>query len=69
MCWLIFIIFDGSTSYFYLVNFLTTGEEKKINPFMRVTTAPVQKHAGTTEAVATMAAIRTEKDNWKPPKL
>lgn len=47
----------------------TIGEEKQINPFMRVTEAPVQEHAGTTEAVATMAAIRCEKDNWKPPKL
>lgn len=47
----------------------TIGEEKQINPFMRVTEAPVQKHAGTSEPVATMAAIRLEKDNFKPPKL
>ncbi|XP_068243146.1 hydroxyacylglutathione hydrolase, mitochondrial isoform X2 [Palaemon carinicauda] len=47
----------------------TIGEEKRINPFMRVTEAPVQQHAGTTEPVATMAAIRAEKDNWKPNKV
>ncbi|XP_071516616.1 hydroxyacylglutathione hydrolase, mitochondrial isoform X1 [Panulirus ornatus] len=47
----------------------TIGEEKQINPFMRVAEASVQQHAKTSDPVATMAAIRTEKDNWKPPKL
>ncbi|KAK4318225.1 hypothetical protein Pmani_010762 [Petrolisthes manimaculis] len=47
----------------------TIGEEKKINPFMRVCEASVQQHTGTSEAVETMAAVRTEKDNWKAPKL
>jgi len=43
----------------------TIGEEKQINPFMRVNEAPVQAHAGKTDAVETMAAIRGEKDNFK----
>lgn len=47
----------------------TIGEEKQINPFMRVAEASVQQHANTSDPVATMAAIRAEKDNWKPPKL
>lgn len=51
------------------VLFQILGEEKQINPFMRVTEASVQQHAKTSDPVATMAAIRTEKDNWKPPKL
>lgn len=42
----------------------TIAEEKQINPFMRVTEAAVQKHAGKTDAVETMAAIRKEKDNF-----
>jgi hydroxyacylglutathione hydrolase len=41
------------------------GEEKKINPFMRVNEAAVQRHAGTSEGIATMAAIRKEKDTFK----
>lgn len=45
-----------------------TGEEKQINPFMRVNESPVQKHAGTSEGIETMTAVRREKDNWKAPK-
>lgn len=43
----------------------TIGEEKKINPFMRVNETAVQKHAGCGEGVATMKAIRKEKDTFK----
>lgn len=43
----------------------TIGLEKKINPFMRVNEDPVQKHAGTQGGIATMAAIRKEKDTFK----
>lgn len=44
----------------------TIGEEKLINPFMRVTQATVQQHAGKIgDEVATMAAIRKEKDSFK----
>lgn len=32
---------------------------------MRVTEAPVQKHAGKTDPIETMRAIRAEKDNYK----
>ncbi|XP_027222325.2 hydroxyacylglutathione hydrolase, mitochondrial isoform X3 [Penaeus vannamei] len=46
----------------------TIGEEKQLNPFMRVNESPVQKHAGTSEGIETMAAVRREKDNWKAPK-
>ncbi|KAI8512311.1 hypothetical protein Bbelb_089500 [Branchiostoma belcheri] len=43
----------------------TIGEELKFNPFMRVKESPVQQHAGTTDPIATMGFIRTEKDNFK----
>lgn len=43
----------------------TIGEEKLINPFMRVHESAVQQHAGQNEAVATMGFIRREKDNFK----
>lgn len=43
----------------------TIGEEKLINPFMRVNSASVQKHAGCGEVISTMASIRKEKDNFK----
>lgn len=43
----------------------TIGEEKRINPFMRVHESTVQHHAGQSEAVATMGFIRREKDNFK----
>ncbi|KAI4456867.1 beta lactamase domain [Holotrichia oblita] len=43
----------------------TIGEEKKINPFMRVGSPAVQKHAGCGEAIATMHSIRKEKDSFK----
>lgn len=41
------------------------GEEKKINPFMRVTEPSVQQHAGESDPIATMGFIRQEKDNFK----
>jgi len=44
----------------------TIGEEKLINPFMRVEEAKVQEHAGTmNDSVRTMEKIRKEKDNFK----
>lgn len=43
----------------------TIGEEKLINPFMRVLQESVQRHAGTSDGIATMAAIRKEKDSFK----
>lgn len=43
----------------------TIDEEKEINPFMRVNEASVQAHAKETEGVATMKAIRKEKDTFK----
>lgn len=45
----------------------TIGEEKSINPFMRVEEDAVQSHTKTPgDAVATMAAIRKEKDGFQP---
>lgn len=41
------------------------GEEKKINPFMRVNEPSVQSHAKQTDGITTMGAIRKEKDNFK----
>ncbi|XP_046402364.1 hydroxyacylglutathione hydrolase, mitochondrial isoform X2 [Ischnura elegans] len=43
----------------------TIGEEKLINPFMRVLDPAVQQHAGQNEPIATMGFIRTEKDSFK----
>nr|XP_022916686.1 hydroxyacylglutathione hydrolase, mitochondrial isoform X1 [Onthophagus taurus] len=43
----------------------TIGDEKKINPFMRVTEPSVQQHAGTGDAIETMRLIRKEKDTFK----
>lgn len=43
----------------------TIGEEKMINPFMRVHDSAVQQHAGQNEPIATMGFIRTEKDTFK----
>ncbi|RXG53702.1 Hydroxyacylglutathione hydrolase, mitochondrial [Armadillidium vulgare] len=45
----------------------TIGEEKQINPFMRVNEPTVQQHSKTGGAVETMAALRAEKDKFKPP--
>lgn len=57
------------TTYRMLINYLqipsTIGEEKLINPFMRVQQSSVQQHAGTNDGIATMAAIRKEKDSFK----
>ncbi|XP_071963967.1 hydroxyacylglutathione hydrolase, mitochondrial-like isoform X2 [Antedon mediterranea] len=44
----------------------TIGEEKKYNPFMRVRVKSVQDHVGQSEGIATMGALRTEKDGFKP---
>jgi len=43
----------------------TIAEEWLINPFMRVGETTVQAHAGETDPVETMRAIRAEKDNFK----
>ncbi|KAH8306976.1 hypothetical protein KR044_001931, partial [Drosophila immigrans] len=45
----------------------TIGEEKTWNPFMRVNEDVVKKHSGTEgeSAVATMGALRKEKDTFK----
>ncbi|XP_061455178.1 hydroxyacylglutathione hydrolase, mitochondrial isoform X1 [Rhineura floridana] len=46
----------------------TIGEEFTYNPFMRVREATVQQHAGETDPIRTMGAIRKEKDSFKVPK-
>nr|CAD7409598.1 unnamed protein product [Timema poppensis] len=43
----------------------TIGQEKKINPFVRVLEPQVQNHAGQSDPIATMGFIRREKDNFK----
>ncbi|XP_063229889.1 hydroxyacylglutathione hydrolase, mitochondrial isoform X2 [Bacillus rossius redtenbacheri] len=43
----------------------TIRDEKKFNPFMRVTEASVQNHAGQSDDIATMGCIRREKDCFK----
>lgn len=43
----------------------TIGDEKKVNPFMRVNEPSVQAHAGKSDGISTMFAIRKEKDNFK----
>ncbi|XP_033630152.1 hydroxyacylglutathione hydrolase, mitochondrial-like [Asterias rubens] len=44
----------------------TIGDEKKINPFMRVGEVSVQKYTGTSDAITTMEKLRKDKDNFKP---
>ncbi|KAI4531463.1 hypothetical protein MG293_017977 [Ovis ammon polii] len=46
----------------------TIAEEFTYNPFMRVREKAVQQHAGETEPVAAMRAIRKEKDQFKVPR-
>ncbi|XP_076263959.1 hydroxyacylglutathione hydrolase tenzing norgay isoform X2 [Rhynchophorus ferrugineus] len=43
----------------------TIANEKRINPFMRVMMGTVQRHASCSDAIATMHAIRKEKDSFK----
>ncbi|KAG8194465.1 hypothetical protein JTE90_013223 [Oedothorax gibbosus] len=42
----------------------TIGDEKTFNPFMRVHEPSVQKHAGNTNPVEVMAALRNEKNHF-----
>ncbi|XP_058536429.1 hydroxyacylglutathione hydrolase, mitochondrial isoform X1 [Ochotona princeps] len=46
----------------------TIAEEFTYNPFMRVREKSVQQHAGETDPVTTMRAIRREKDQFKAPR-
>ncbi|CAI9172603.1 unnamed protein product [Rangifer tarandus platyrhynchus] len=46
----------------------TIAEEFTYNPFMRVREKTVQQHAGETDPVTTMRAIRKEKDQFKVPR-
>lgn len=42
----------------------TIGDEKMINPFMRVHEKSVQSHTHTSDPIETMASLRKEKDNF-----
>ncbi|ELT90617.1 hypothetical protein CAPTEDRAFT_151639 [Capitella teleta] len=44
----------------------TIGEEMQFNPFMRVSEKLIQDHVGASDVIEVMAAIRKEKDNFKP---
>ncbi|XP_075420606.1 hydroxyacylglutathione hydrolase, mitochondrial isoform X2 [Tenrec ecaudatus] len=46
----------------------TIAEEFTYNPFMRVREKSVQEHAGESDPVTTMRAIRKEKDQFKLPR-
>ncbi|XP_008579781.1 PREDICTED: hydroxyacylglutathione hydrolase, mitochondrial isoform X2 [Galeopterus variegatus] len=46
----------------------TMAEEFTYNPFMRVREKTVQQHAGETDPVTTMRALRREKDQFKVPR-
>lgn len=46
----------------------TIGEEKQINPFMRVSQPDVRKLSEKDNDVDTMTFVRALKDNFKPPK-
>jgi len=45
----------------------TLAEEKAYNPFMRVNEGHLRNRFGQNDGIATMKALRKEKDNWKPP--
>lgn len=42
------------------------GQEKLLNPFMRVNEPSLQRRAGASNAIETMACLRKEKDNFRP---
>ncbi|GMT16787.1 hypothetical protein PFISCL1PPCAC_8084, partial [Pristionchus fissidentatus] len=42
------------------------GEEKRINPFMRVMEKSVQKFVGSVDGVTVMTKLREEKNNFRP---
>lgn len=42
----------------------TIGEEKKYNPFMRVSERPIMRHANALAPIEAMKNIRQEKDTW-----
>jgi hydroxyacylglutathione hydrolase len=42
------------------------GQEKLFNPFMRVNVPSVMSFTGTSDPIATMAALRRAKDNFRP---
>ena len=44
----------------------TIGEEKKLNPFMRVNVSSLQRRCHTSNGIETMASLRREKDNFRP---
>ena len=46
----------------------TIKEELGYNPFMRVGLQSMMARYGTTDAISTMAAMRKEKDTWRPTK-
>jgi len=43
----------------------TIGEEKKINPFMRVNEPSIREHTNTNDGIEAMRSLRAEKDNFK----
>ena len=43
----------------------TIGEEKLINPFMRVCESTVKEHTKKCDPIEVMAALRREKDSFK----
>ena len=53
---------------FKIKNSLISGEEKQINPFMRVSQPDVRKLSEKDNDVDTMTFVRALKDNFKPPK-
>lgn len=54
---------QNNSSFFKVPS--TIDEERQINPFMRVNEPSVQEHAKESEGIATMKAIRKEKDTFK----
>lgn len=46
----------------------TIKEELAYNPFMRVGLQNIMARYGTSDGISTMAAMRKEKDTWRPAK-
>ncbi|XP_065659211.1 hydroxyacylglutathione hydrolase, mitochondrial isoform X2 [Hydra vulgaris] len=44
----------------------TLGEEKLFNPFMRTNQPVIQQHVHASNIIEVMAALRKDKDSWKP---
>ena len=61
------MVFDAQSETLNLLLSIA-GEEKQLNPFMRVNQPSLRALSGKDSDVETMTFVRTMKDNFKAPK-